>query len=127
MCTTGRLEICHVAVGALLTRAADRVSGVKRCKTHKTSRSLVCASLRGRAFVASPTQSLDPLARGAVADRLAVLAFIVAAVEPRHARAHGVLPSRAHLQDLLVAVWKKEGEAGLGGPRLLPKTLEDEG
>lgn len=61
-----------------------------------------------------PTERRDSFARGTVEDRLAVLAFMVAAVEPRRARTHGVLLRAAFLQCPLVAVWETHREAFRG-------------
>lgn len=70
--------------------------------------------------------NLHPFAQGTVADRLAVLAFLVAAVETGHAGAGGVLLSRAFLLHPQVAVWEENREASLKGPHLLQETSEEE-
>lgn len=72
------------------------------------------------------TANLHPFAQETVADRLAVLAFLVAAVETGHAGAGGVLLSRAFLLHHQVAVWEENREASLKGPRLLQETSEEE-
>lgn len=62
-----------------------------------------------------PTESLDSLARRTVQDRLAVLTFVVATVEPSRAGTDGVLLGAAYLQGPLVAVWKSHREPSQRG------------